>query len=199
MKPTAKPTARPESDFTLLAMMEADPDDDTALVLSWTKVEGASGYDVFFARSDDSEFDFYKSVNSPTTQIRIPDLKKGTIYKACVKAWKGDKLIGDTSPYVHAIAGGYNSRYCNTKSVKVDRSKVTLAVGDAYQIDASVSGVRRDRMLVDRENDVRYYSSNIHVATVSETGEIRATGTGSCRIYAMANNGAKASVKVTVK
>lgn len=198
-KPTAKPTVKPESDYKLLAKMEADANDDTALVLSWTKVQGASGYDVFFARSDDFEFDLYMVAHSSTTRIRIPHLKKGTTYKACVKAWKGKRYFGDTSPCVHAIAGGYNKRYCNTKSVQVERSKVTLKVGRTSKIKARVYGVRRDRMLVNRENDLRYYSSNIHVATVSETGRIKATGTGSCRIYAMANNGARASVKVTVK
>ena len=51
--------------------MEADANDDTALVLSWTKVQGASGYDVFFARSDDFEFDLYMVAHSSTTRIRI--------------------------------------------------------------------------------------------------------------------------------
>jgi hypothetical protein len=48
-------------------------------------------------------------------------------------------------------------------------------------------------------NDLRYFSSDTNVATVSETGMIKARGSGSCRVYIMANNGIRASLEVRVK
>ena len=48
-------------------------------------------------------------------------------------------------------------------------------------------------------NDLRYFSSDTNVATVSETGRIQAAGPGSCKVYVMANNGIRASIQVTVK
>jgi uncharacterized protein YjdB len=47
-------------------------------------------------------------------------------------------------------------------------------------------------------NDLRYFSSDTNVATVSETGKIKARGAGSCTVYIVANNGVRASVEVTV-
>lgn len=45
---------------------------------------------------------------------------------------------------------------------------------------------------------LRYYSSDRNVATVSAKGQIKAAGNGSCEIYVIANNGERATVKVTV-
>ena len=41
-------------------------------------------------------------------------------------------------------------------------------------------------------------SSDKKVATVSSSGKIPAKGQGSCKVYAIAANGASAAVKVTV-
>lgn len=54
-------------------------------------------------------------------------------------------------------------------------------------------------MLLNLENQLRYYSSDRNVATVSDSGKIRATGKGACWIFVLANNGVSASVKVKVK
>ena len=123
-------------------------------------------------------------------------------YKAYVRAWKrvaGVKsYIGKASPMLHAITGGYNSRYCNAKSVKVDKSSVKMKVGATKKIKASVKGVKSGREVLAHEKQLRYYSSDRNVATVNAAGKIRARGVGSCTIYVMANNGVCASVKVKV-
>jgi len=46
---------------------------------------------------------------------------------------------------------------------------------------------------------VRYYSSNANVAVVNGNGKVKAVGKGRCVVYAIANNGVRTSVKVTVK
>ena len=45
---------------------------------------------------------------------------------------------------------------------------------------------------------IRWYSSDNNVAKVSRNGKITAVGGGTCTIYAVANNGVSAYVKVTV-
>ena len=46
---------------------------------------------------------------------------------------------------------------------------------------------------------IRYESSNKKVATVTETGLMKAQGKGSCKIYVYAQNGVYKTVTVTVK
>ncbi len=60
-------------------------------------------------------------------------------------------------------------------------------------------GVKSGKKVLQHVRKVRYYSSNINVATVNKSGKIKATGTGKCTIWAIANNGVRTSVKVTVK
>ncbi|MBR2657846.1 MAG: fibronectin type III domain-containing protein, partial [Loktanella sp.] len=207
-KPTVKPTVTPkptkqpvESDITLLATMKASGKTD--MKLSWTRVKDADGYDIFFRRCGTGDYPLIASVKSSASRsYKVTGLKKATGYKAYVKAWKkvrGVKTyIGKASPTVHAITGGYTKKAANPKTVTVRASKVTLTIGKSSTIRATVKGVKSGRQVLAHTKLLRYYSSNRNVATVSSTGKIRATGAGSCKIYVVANNGVRTTVKVTV-
>jgi uncharacterized protein YjdB len=106
--------------------------------------------------------------------------------------------IGSASPVLHAITGGYTSRWCNARSVKLNKSSLTLKVGRSKTLKATVKGVKSGRELLKHVKLVRYYSSDADVATVSSSGKVKAVGKGKCTIYAIANNGVRASVKVKV-
>ena len=208
VKPTAKPTVTPKptqkpvaSGVTLLATMKSSG--TTSLKLTWTAVSNADGYDIFFAKCKSSDYKLKASVKRSASRVyRFTGLKKATAYKAYVKAWrkvKGVKTyIGKASPIVHAIAGGYTNKAANPKKVTLSAYKVKLAVGKSKVVRASVTGVKSGRQVLAHVNLARYYSSNRNVATVSSTGKIRATGVGSCTIYVLANNGVRATVRVTV-
>ena len=120
-----------------------------------------------------------------------------------MRAWKwvdGKKTyIGKPSPEVHSITGGYNSRSCNAQSVSLSRRSLTLKAGKARTVRATVKGVKSDRKPLQHAKLVRWYSSNVNVATVDKNGKVKAAGKGTCTIYAIANNGVRSSVKVTVK
>ena len=62
-----------------------------------------------------------------------------------------------------------------------------------------MKGVKSGKKVLAHVRKVRYYSSNVNVATVNKNGKVKATGRGSCTIWAIANNGVRTSVKVTVK
>ena len=150
-----------------------------------------------------SDYTLKASVKRSASRVyRFTGLKKATSYKAYVKAWrkvKGVKTyIGKASPMVHAIAGGYTNRVANPKAVTLSAYKVKLAVGKGKVVRASVTGVKSGRQVLAHVNLARYYSSDRNVATVSATGRIRARGAGSCTIYILANNGVRATVRVTV-
>jgi len=46
---------------------------------------------------------------------------------------------------------------------------------------------------------VRFYSTDANVATVDDGGTVKAIGKWTCTVYAIANNGVRSKVKVTVK
>ena len=46
---------------------------------------------------------------------------------------------------------------------------------------------------------LRYISSDKRIAAVSKTGRITAVSKGSCKVYALAANGVRKAVKVTVR
>ena len=83
--------------------------------------------------------------------------------------------------------------------MKLNKNSLTLKVGRSKTLKATVKGVKSGRKLLKHVKLVRYYSSNANVATVSSSGKAKAMGKGKCTIYAIANNGVRARVKVNVK
>jgi len=200
-EPTAKPKAK--ADYTLLGQLTVSGSGSKALKLTWTKVKEADGYDVYFTRCG-KDFKLKASVAASASRcVRFTGLKKRESYKAYVRAWKkvnGKQVyIGKKSPELHAITGGYDKDHCNARSVRLSRSKLTLKVGKGKAIRATVKGVKSKRKLLDHVRKVRWYSSNVNVATVDSNGKVKAVGKGACTIYAIANNGVRNSVKVKVK
>jgi uncharacterized protein YjdB len=172
------------------------------LKMSWTKVKGAQGYDVFFKKCDGKQTYTQVTITSKLNYT-IKGLKVRMAYKGYVLAWYksgGRKYyIGSASPAVHAIAGGYNSKQCNAKSVKLNKTSLNLKVGKSKTLKATVKGVKGGKELLQHARLVRYYSSNADVAKVNKNGKVTAVGKGSCTIYAIANNGVRNKAKVTVK
>ena len=201
---TPEPEPEPEPvvpDVALLARMTVAGSSKTALKIAWTKIPGADGYDVYFVKCG-RDYKSKPKASVTCCSVKISKLTARTEYKAYVRAWMkvgGKKVYLGDSPELHAITGGYDAKYCNAKSVKLNKSAVTLKVGKTTTVKATVKGVKSGRKVLKHVRKVRYYSSNINVATVNKNGKIKATGTGKCTIWAVANNGIRSSVKVTVK
>ena len=150
----------------------------------------------------------WKSYENPDIRsCEITGLKKHESYRACVKAWKRDEsgekvYIGKASPTVHAITGNvsFRERRCNATKVKPKVKSLKLTVGKSKKIKASVTRTSWFYKPLDHiKPALRYFSNDRTVATVSKSGRVRAKGKGTCKIYIMANNGVRGSVKVTVK
>ena len=187
------------ADYTVLASLKTSG--KRALKLKWAKVDGAEGYDVFFGECGSGKCDFVTSVNG--LSYKFTKLRKGFAYKAFVRAWRtegGAKVyIGEPSPDVHAIAGGKSNKYTNPKKISVKKKKIKLAVGGKKKIKASLTKVSNRREYLNHTAKKRWFSSDRNVATVNAKGVVTAVGPGSCKIIVMAENGMRASVKVTVK
>ena len=186
-------------DFTLLASLK--PTGKRGLMLRWTALPGAQGYDIFFGMCGNGGCDYVTSVDG--LRYKFTKLKKGAAYKAVVRAWWNDGgkkvYIGEPSPDVHAIAGGKNNKYTDPKGISVKKKKITLAVGGTKKIKAKVTKKSNRREFTKHTATKRWFSSDRNVATVDDKGVVTGVGPGSCKIYVLAENGMRAAVKVTVK
>ena len=198
--PTPKP-AKP--DYTLLAQIRACG--SKSLRVTWTKVESADGYYVYFVKNDRS-FGKGKVVSvTGTLTYKFSGLKKKTAYKAYVQAWKYNEYgrktsIGKASPVVCAVTGDSDKKWTNAASVKVKAAELSLKVGKKTTIKATVKGVKSGRKVKLQDCKLlRYYSTNRNVATVSASGKVKAVGKGTCTIWVVAANGLRTAVKVKVK
>ena len=191
---------------TLLARMTAKG--SKTLVISWSKITGADGYDVFLSKCNHhgkvTKLKKVKTIKgNKTFKWTKKKLKKKKPYKAVVKAYvmeKGKKKYVKTSPVVHAYTSGGNKNYTNPKGVTVKEESVSLKSGKTCRIKASVKKLKKGKKLMPSSHapKLRYLSSNKKVATVSSSGMITAKAKGSCKIYVFAVNGASKAIEVTV-
>ena len=200
-------TIYPKPNDTLLAQMTAKG--KKSMVIKWTKVDGADGYDIFFSKCNAKGKKYtpklIKTVRgNGTFKFTKKKLKKRIAYKAYVRAFKmegGRKQYISTSMMYHGFTSGYKGKYTDAKSVSVKQPNVSLSVGQTLKISASIKKVKSKKILIKTTHapHLRYVSSNPYVATVDGSGVITAKGNGTCYVYAVATNGVRSAVQVTVK
>ena len=201
--PEPKPAPKKTVSGTLLAKLTAKG--DRSLELTWSKIDGADGYDILFIKCRGKEAKKVKTIKgNETFKWTKKGLKKNTSYKACVKAWVmkgGKKTYVRSSINVHAYTSGGTKNYTNAKSVTVKKAKVSLKAGKKYKISAKVNRLQSGKKLMPSVHapKLRYVSSNRKIATVSKTGTIKAKAKGSCKIYVIAVNGVRKTIRLTVK
>ena len=200
VKVTQKPV-EPVKSAVLLAKMKTKG--KRSLVLSWNKVNGAQGYDVFFAKNKKKMKKYKTLKGAGKTKTTIKKLKKRTAYRAYVRAWvkkNGKKTYICKSNGVCAITSGGSKRYTNPKKVIVKKQSVSLKKGKTSKIKARVAKRVKGKKLLPKSYGpkLRYVSSNESIATVSKRGKITAKAKGTCLIYVCAINGMRKPVKVTV-
>ena len=178
------------------------------LKLSWLKVDGADGYDIFFAECGKNEKAVYKNVKTvngnSVFSCMITGLKAKNAYKAYVRVFvikNGIRKYVGTSPSVHAFTSGSTKKYTNAKSVKVKKKKVTVKKGKTYKIKATVKKLKKKKKLMPKKHTpkLRYLSTDSSIATVSKKGKIKGIKAGTCYVYVLAHNGVSKKITVTVK
>ncbi|MBO5371248.1 MAG: family 43 glycosylhydrolase [Lachnospiraceae bacterium] len=171
--------------------------------IQWSKVKDADGYVVFgnLCNAGKKKYAFEVLTiieNNSTTSYTHTGLKKGTGYKYMVQAYKmvdGKTEILSTSKTVHSITSG--GKYGNVKTLKANKSKVTLAKkGKKFKLTITEK-VKGGKKKVHCR--VAFESSNPKVANVNKNGVITAKKKGKCTIYAYAQNGVCKKITVIVK
>ena len=180
------------------------------LTIKWGKVKEADGYEVYVAKAGANlNKKLVKTVNNnkktSITFRKIGGKKVNTTqtYQVKVKAFEtvnGKKTyIGEGLTFY--VTGNKNKTYTNAKKVKVSTKTITLKTGKQKTVKASVVKVTKSKKTLPAKyaKAVRFLSSNEDVATVNKNGKIKAVGKGSCYIYAIAQNGTNAKIKIKVK
>ncbi len=211
-KPTTKTTTKskqkPAAKSGGTPLTKMTPKGDHSLTISWMKVSGAAGYEIYFARCDGKGSTATKKVKTikgnRTFTWTVSGLHKTTAYKAYVKAYvkkNGEKKYIGTSPMIHVYTSGYSPKYTNAKAVTVNKTKVKLKKGKTFQIKAKVRKLKKNRKLMPPQHvkQIRYLSTNKKIATVTKGGKIKAKKKGTCYIYVYAHNGISKKIKVIVR
>ena len=177
------------STFSLLKA-KGTPKSKKSIKLSWSKVPGAEEY-IIYGNKCGKKNKYQKIATVKGTSYTAKKLKKGTYYKYTIVAVKGDEAIA-TSKTIHVTTDG--GKKGNNTKVKLSKTKLSLAAGKSKKIKATLKYKKK----VAAHRKVAWESDNVSVATV-KNGKITAVGKGTCYIYAYAQNGVSAKVKVTVK
>ncbi len=180
----------------------------TAQTLTWTKVDQADGYDVYFAKCNTAYHEYpLKKVTSvkasQTRTYRRTGLKYQTPYKYIVKAYRivnGKKTIIASSVSVHSIAGNANAKYANVRAVKTTKKTVTVKKGGSLQLKASALGYRSGKQVLSKGHcpEIRYISRDKSIAAVTASGKVKGRKIGSVKVYILGSNGVRTDVTVKI-
>ena len=175
--------------------------------VSWGKVSGASGYEVYAAYCSRSFGKAVKTVASTTNCVKITkisgkkiNLKKNfKVYVLAYKLVNGKKVTLGKTITAHVV-GKKNSTYTNVKQIKLSKTSYSLKKGKKIKIKARTVLVQKSKKQLSNQHarQFRYASTNKAVATVDSKGNIKAVGRGSCLIYVYARNGYARKIKIKV-
>lgn len=165
-----------------------------SIKLAWKKVKGATSYIIYGNKCGNKNH--YKKLTTVTgTSYTQKKLKKGTYYKYLIVAVGDGKALA-TSKTLHVATSG--GKAGNAKSVKVNKTKVTIKKNKTFTIKAT-SKAQSAKLKIKNHRKVAFETSNPKVATVNSKGKIKGVGKGSCKIYAYAQNGAYKVISVKVR
>ena len=175
-----------------------------SIKLNWKAVPGASKYILFANKCGTGNK--YKKLGEVTgtsftaTQAAGAAIQKGTYYKFMMIAADSQGKVISTSKTVHAATKG--GKIGNHKKVTVKKSVTKkakkLKKGKTLKLKAKAVPQAK-KLKVRKHRGIMYESSNPAVAQVNGKGTVKGVGKGTCYIYAYAQNGTCAKVKVTVK
>ena len=173
-----------------------------SIKLTWKKASGAAKYMIYANAC--GKGNKYKKLTTVTgtsytvKQAAGAKLKKGKYYKFLMVAVNASGKVVSTSKTVHAATLG--GKVGNDKKVttKAKKNKVTVKAKKTFKLAAKTVAASK-KLKVKKHRAVSYETSNAKVATVSAKGVIKGIKKGTCKVYAYAQNGVCAVIKVTVK
>lgn len=173
----------------------------TILEASWQPLDGADGYDVFFAPCGKDFGDVYQTFPPEDTSCTFSRLEKKAIYKMRIQAFvlrNGEKEYIGKSYTLRCLTGGSDGKHTNASEIRVRSGHLDLLPGEKRKISATVTGQHSEKQILARGGTLRYLSDDPKIALVSKEGKVTAVSAGSCRIFLIALDGVHASLDVSV-
>ena len=187
-----------------LLQLKATKVTKNSIKLNWKAVPGATKYILFANKCGTGNK--YKKLGEVTgtsftaTQAAGAAIQKGTYYKFMMIAADSQGKVISTSKTVHAATKG--GKVGNHKKVTVKKSVTKkakkLKAGKTLKLKAKAVPQAK-KLKVRKHRGIMYETSNPAVAQVNGKGTVKGVGKGTFYIYAYAQNGTCAKVKVTVK
>jgi len=173
-----------------------------SMKLTWTKVSGATKYVVYGALCNTGNHKYaykkLKTLSSLKTAYTKTKRANHRGYKYYVAAYKGSKKLC-RSISTHTVVKSKSGLY-NAVKITAANKTVSLAVGKASKIKATVKAKSGHRLFGSGHcAKVRYVSKNPLIAKVSSKGKITAVATGKTTVYAIAHDGIRVAIRVSVK
>ncbi len=174
----------------------------SSVKLSWKKVSGATQY-VVFGNKCGKKNKYVKLLSTTKTstsfkKIGKDKVKKGAYYKFIVVAVGKNNIVVSTSKTVHVATKGGKVGNDKKVTLKPKKKSVALGVKKTYKLKAKAVPASK-KLKVKRHRKIKFESTNVKVASVNDKGVITGKGKGTCEVYAYAQNGVFAKIKVTVK
>ena len=163
------------------------------LKLTWKKVKGASGYQIYQYKAKVKKFVKTASIGKKTLLWKSARTSKKQTFKIRAYKKKGSKKTYSPFSYeVTAIPYKKMAKTVNAGRVKVSRSRVSLSSYEGKKVSARVKPSRHagNKKANVYDKTIRWSSTNPSVAKVDQKGNITAQGkSGTCKVYARAHNG----------
>ena len=203
--PTAAPTKKTVKASVSKKLIQPVKASENANRLSWNPVKNADGYFIYAsACNENGKERKVKKIadikNRTTTSYTHKNCEKDTWYKYRITAYRiiGKKKTAiSKSLELHSLTKG-SKTYENPSRVKIrSGKKLSLKAGSTKKIRAQVI-VPKGKKTCWHIQKIRYLVSDSSVLTVSKKGKIRAKKAGHATIYAVAQNGVTAKIKVSV-
>jgi hypothetical protein len=172
-----------------------------SVTLKWRQHKKADGYLIYGCEcGDDNEMKLLETITkAKTTSWTQKKLKKGEYYKYRVVAYKkvkGKQKTVNVSMPVHTVT--HDGKTTAIKSVKVNKTEVTLKKGETFKIKASETKENRHKKIA-HHREICYESSDESIVKVNAKGKVKGVKKGTATIFVYAETGHYKTVTVTVK
>ena len=175
---------------------------NTSISLSWKKVSGAKNYVIYgnqCGRTKKMKRLAVSTGNSKKfTKVLGKKLKKGTYYKFMIVALDSDNKVVSSSKIIHVATKGGKVGNVSKVTTKAKKNKVTIKRGKTFKL-AGKQVAASKKLKIKAHRKLSYESSNPKIAKVSKKGVITGKKKGTCYVYAYAQNGVFAKIKIIIK
>ena len=168
-----------------------------SIKVTWKKISGATHYVLYGNRCGKGRK--YEAIKTLTkTSFTQKKLKKGTYYKYLVMALDANDHVVSVSKTIHVATSGGKVGNAKKITTKAKKNKVSIKVKKTFKLKAKQVAASK-KLKIKKHRGIAYETDHPEIATVSSKGVIKGIKKGTCYVYAYAQNGVCAKIKVTVK